>query len=466
VNAQSATATAAAASAQSNATAAALALGAVVWTSGATYAVGVTRYSPLNQRTYRRTVAGAGTTDPSLDPTNWQPVALDAATSLPTLRPSLLLDFANSRTVDPRITFARASTGMFWDEFGVLRTAAAGVPRIDHSPLTGECLGLLLEEARTNLALHSRLLATGWTRGSAATWASDAAVAPDDTATAVGVDGLSGMDFNATGGALSRASIPVTGGATYTASIYVRAKVGTVNNLEWRCTDGVAGVSVSNQSAASTGWTRLSVTATPAIGSTVVTIRLGTSSGAANLWVWGAQLEAGSHASSFIPTEAAAVTRAADAASITGAHFSRFYRQAEGTLAVEFLRNHAATGVINALSARRAASQDDRHQLIFSTTANMRGYTRLAGVDQVDIYTGAAPLLTAPNKLAYAYAANNFCAAANGMLGTTDTEGGVPTNLDELRLGSFSTDVLNGHIRSAAYYPARLPNAALQALTA
>jgi hypothetical protein len=466
VNAQSATATAAAASAQSNATAAALALGAVVWTSGTTYAVGVTHYSPLNQRTYRRTAAGAGTTDPSLDPTNWQPVALDAATSLPTLRPSLLLDFANSRTVDPRITFARASTGMFCDEFGVLRTAAAGVPRIDHSPLTGECLGLLLEEARTNLLPYSNDLSTAWTRGTAATWQPSGGLAPDGTMTALGVDGLSGVDILSTGTTLYRANAPVSAGTVYTWSIYVRSKSGVLNSVALRAADSAGGSTVTTGQTVGEQWTRLQVTATAQPGATTMTVLLGTTTGAANVWVWQGQLEAGSRASSPIITGAAAVTRAADAASITGAHFSRFYRQAEGTFAVEFLRNHAATGFVHALSARRAASQDDRHLLFLSANLNLRGLTTAGGATQADIFTGAAPLLTAPNKLAYAYAANNFCAAANGVLGTTDTQGGVPTNIDELRLGSLSTDVLNGHIRSAAYYPARLPNAALQALTA
>lgn len=49
----------------------ALVAGAVVWVSGTTYAVGDARYSPINLQTYRRKVAGAGTTDPSLDAVNW-----------------------------------------------------------------------------------------------------------------------------------------------------------------------------------------------------------------------------------------------------------------------------------------------------------------------------------------------------------------------------------------------------------
>ena len=63
-------ATNAATSALAAASSAAVA-GAVAWVSGLTYAVGDARYSPINMQTYRRKVAGAGTTDPSLDATNW-----------------------------------------------------------------------------------------------------------------------------------------------------------------------------------------------------------------------------------------------------------------------------------------------------------------------------------------------------------------------------------------------------------
>ena len=58
-------------SAATQAAAAIAAVNATVWVSGTTYAVGDGRFSPINFQTYRRKTAGAGTTDPSLDPTNW-----------------------------------------------------------------------------------------------------------------------------------------------------------------------------------------------------------------------------------------------------------------------------------------------------------------------------------------------------------------------------------------------------------
>lgn len=75
--AAAASATAAAGSATSASTAAAAAQqasAAAAWVSATTYATGNVAWSPLNFQTYRRRTAGAGTTDPSADPTNWEPV--------------------------------------------------------------------------------------------------------------------------------------------------------------------------------------------------------------------------------------------------------------------------------------------------------------------------------------------------------------------------------------------------------
>jgi hypothetical protein len=70
-------ATAAAASAiiaAAASTAAINAAGAVQWVSATTYTLGFVVWSPINFQTYRRAVAGAGTTDPSADPVNWTPL--------------------------------------------------------------------------------------------------------------------------------------------------------------------------------------------------------------------------------------------------------------------------------------------------------------------------------------------------------------------------------------------------------
>lgn len=89
--------------------------GAALWVSGTIYSLGALVYSPITGRTYRRKIAGAGTTDPSADATNWIPIVLEISTQYPTIRPSLNLDFVNNKYLDPRITFTRSTTAKYYD---------------------------------------------------------------------------------------------------------------------------------------------------------------------------------------------------------------------------------------------------------------------------------------------------------------------------------------------------------------
>jgi hypothetical protein len=75
VNGYSTSASNSAAAATAASAAAVSATNITQWISGTTYALGVVVWSPVNQLAYRRKVAGAGTTDPSADSTNWTLIA-------------------------------------------------------------------------------------------------------------------------------------------------------------------------------------------------------------------------------------------------------------------------------------------------------------------------------------------------------------------------------------------------------
>lgn len=88
------------------------------------------------------------------------------STLYPSSRPSLTLDFAKSKRLDPRISFSRTHTGSiasYTDANGLIRFAGPDEPRFDHDPETGESLGLLVEESRTNLNTISDF-SSGWSR--------------------------------------------------------------------------------------------------------------------------------------------------------------------------------------------------------------------------------------------------------------------------------------------------------------
>ena len=57
-------------------------------------------------------------------------------------------------------TFTRASEGSYWDYKGEKQIASNNEPRFDYDPITGELLGLLIEEERENLFLNSETLVT------------------------------------------------------------------------------------------------------------------------------------------------------------------------------------------------------------------------------------------------------------------------------------------------------------------
>jgi hypothetical protein len=74
----SVTATTQAALSAASASASASSAGAPLWVSGTTYTVGAAVMSPITYQIYRRTTAGAGTTDPSIDFVNWIIVSITA----------------------------------------------------------------------------------------------------------------------------------------------------------------------------------------------------------------------------------------------------------------------------------------------------------------------------------------------------------------------------------------------------
>jgi len=170
-------------------------------------------------------------------------------------------------------------------------------------------------------------------------------------------------------------------------------------------------------------------------------------------------------ATSYIPTQASQVTRAADNASMLGDNFATWYNQTQGTLYVQ-------GGGSNAAGSARLVGVSD------GTFSNriinyMSGATQLAGLISVGGAAQANPVVNvvsaaSANKLAVAYALNNVNAAANGTLGTLDTSATIPT-VTLLRIGADEAGTgayLNGAVRSISYYPTRLADTTLTSITA
>jgi hypothetical protein len=72
-----------------------------------------------------------------------------------------------------------------------------------------------------------------------------------------------------------------------------------------------------------------------------------------------------------------------------------------------------------------------------------------------------------PIRVGYAYATNNFAGSQNGTTAITDTSGAVPTGQATLYIGRIvgTAGIITGTIKKIAYYPQRITNTQLQALT-
>jgi hypothetical protein len=201
---------------------------------------------------------------------------------------------------------------------------------------------------------------------------------------------------------------------------------------------------------------RTTLTFTPTIGVLTLTV-----TGSVTM----AQLEAGAFATSYIPTVASQVTRAADNASMIGNNFARWYNQTEGTLFGDVVFNSGSVPADQLVFQVDNGSNDQRHK-ISRYAAVLYGTTRITGSTVVDMSLGAANGNTA-YKVDYAYKANDFAGTSNARTVATDTNGAVPVPLTTANIGrnGVGGEFLNGTIKRISYYPRRLANTELQGIT-
>jgi uncharacterized protein YmfQ (DUF2313 family) len=365
---------------------------------------------------------------------------------------------ANNLPFAGLITFTRSTTAGRFNAAGLFEMVPINQPRFDYDPVTLAPLGLLMEEARTNIALHSTSLNTGWNRGSGAGWA-DGQTFIDGTATAVLATGLAGTTISAVGTTLYRTLLPVTAGGTYTYTLFAKLKTASATPFRLRVQSNASGTNFQSDTPLSTtGWTRATVTFTVPAGDTTVVILAGTLAAAIDVYLGGVQLELGASATSYIPTLASQVTRALDVATLN--NLAPWYNPVEGTL---FARATNLVGTGTAI-AQLGLTSTDR---IF-ITAGLPGVAGTGGISTVGGVTQAqlnATLGANDQRVAFGFKANDFACTVNGTLVGVDGSGSIPpvTALRIARNGTIST---NCYIRQITYSPKRLSNARLAAMTA
>ena len=339
--------------------------------------------------------------------------------------------------------------------------------------------GLLIEEARTNLLTYSEQFDNAAWSVARCTISGNTTTAPDGTVTADSL--VEDTTNNSHPVYRSVAGLTTT---AYTGSCYIKAAGRTQARIALASTAfptspyvefDLSAVTATGSSGATgtitavgNGWFRCTATATAGVaGSGDIYIQpvlagaatyLGT--GITALYIWGADLEAGAFATSYIPTVASTVTRNADTASMTGTNFSSWYNQSAGTFVVSFTPDEGLVTNSNRVLAVSQSGVTGRVVDVYYLGTNWVDYN---GTTTTTISTGS--VTSTPQKIASAYATTNYGYVLNAGSVVADTSALVNTAA-EITLGSLAgSSYLNGHIRSIRYYPTRLPNATLQGLT-
>ena len=379
--------------------------------------------------------------------------------NFPSTRPSLNLNFARSQKLDPRITFTRSSTATYTGGDGLIKTAATDTPRFDFNATTGECLGLLVEEARTNLTTYSEdFTNAAWILFGTTSRSPNTVTAPDGNTTADTVTlPISSGIYQFTSASAS---------TTYTFSVWIRTASASQNvNIILNTNLGDA---TQLTVTATTTWQRFSITKTTIVGTTTLTSQLSTGGGN-TFYVWGAQTETGAFPTSYIPTVASTVTRSADSASITGTNFSSWYNPSEGSVLCNgrIIKINPPTYGQIFWAIGDSSTFNESMYLVNDVGGSNIGFNVIDnGSNQ---FTAGSSAITDNffNKIAVAIKLNDSAASFNSSTPTTDTSCTLPT-VNSLKIGNASWNTLNplnGTISQLSYYPVRLSNSQLQSLT-
>lgn len=360
--------------------------------------------------------------------------------------PRMALDFTTA-VLDSRVTVTRAlNTATAINSSGFVAIVNANLPRFDYDPSTLQCKGLLIEETRSNLFLQSSNFSTSWvTDVGACTVTSDNAISPDGTQNA---DKLAFVGTNAN---RYQTIAGLTIGASYTMSVWLRVASGTAS-----VSIGNINVGVNVAQTVTTTWQRFTVTQTasattryPQITATNV-----------DVFAWGAQIELGAFATSYIPTTTTSLTRNADAVSMTGTNFSSWYNATEGAFGFEFTPDLFLTSNINRVATISQGGATGRVVDIFTSGGNWNSYN-----GTTTIISGASVVTSVKQRIVATYKTGSYALALNGVAPATAASALVNV-ANQIAIGSLGgSNYLNGHIQRISYWPQRITNAETQAFS-
>lgn len=452
--------------------------------------------SPYTFSIWLKRKTGSGTVEITVDGTTYVAAAVTGAW---TRFSTTLTPTAGTRTPGIRLVTSgdavyawgaqlsdSASLDPYFPSYSTAPTAAAYYgPRRDFDGSTLACKGLLVEESRTNALIRSSEF------DSAAVWLLDAATVSPNVATEIAPDGTTSADKLVENLATSAHDIYQVVGTsqpigTYTYSIYVKASGRTKFRLQQSASTSygvlfdltaltattVVGGATGVITNAGNGWYRCAMTYTTVTAfAPLLVLFLANSAGSVSyagdgtsgVLMWGAQLESGSFATSYLPTVATTFQRNVDTAIVSTQAFP--YNTSEGTI----VANVSSYGVFSfsSLVELNDGTINNRIGMRYNS-ASVASFLVINGGAAQATLNPSAPSASA-SKFAGAYKASDFAASYNGGTVSTSAIGSVPTSITKMDIGNYiaaANSQINGHIRQITYLPRRVTNAELQTRTA
>jgi hypothetical protein len=351
-------------------------------------------------------------------------------------------------------------------------TDRLNVPRLTYQNGGGGCPSLLLEPQRTNLLTYSNTFSNAaWVKLNCSI-ATNSIISPDGTQNSFTLTSTvtnSNYLYNAI----------TTANGLYTLSCFVKyLDTNTINismtdfatgdaTAQFNFSTGLFGTPIvtgswTNTSTSvqihSNGWYKISITSQKNAGLSVSS-RIDSFVLGKSVYIYGAQLELASYASSYIPTTSASATRIADACSKTG--ISSLIGQTEGSVFVDVNLDARVTQTYFAISSSATA------------VTNYIGISFRSGTIVFEVVVGgllqASATLTNSStgrfKLAIGYKLNDFAFYANGSQIGVDNIGTVPACNDIVLFNNTFSQIQSMNYNQTVLFKTRLTNSELLTLS-
>jgi hypothetical protein len=370
---------------------------------------------------------------------------------------------------DMDVTRATAATRV--DEDGLIADVLSGVPRIDYTG--GGCPHILAEPARTNLATYSEAYGSG-------TFFSAHSGTTIDSTTETSPDGENAAtEITSTGdGKLQSGGLSLTQNTDYVLSFYAKNVDATLVNSRVYATGGSGGSNLTSVNYTSqlstTEWTRITHSFNTGTNTAIYVYLSSALNSGGTIQVWGAQLEQGSYATSYIPNfgTSSGVTRAQDVFSRDG--IGSLIGQTEGTFFVELSKPVLNPDSYYLISLNNAASNSANNSVTIGFESGSDDFFLRfkAGGSNIFVDSGRASSANTFYKIAISYKSSesliyidgSSITPNSGSLGSAFTFNATLDNLSFDHNGN-NTYPFFGNVRQLQVYDTALSPTQLAALT-